>query len=100
MATLLECRYSRRFGNPWAFVEYAPAENLGLDFTAFAKQPPRETPRPQGDPAKHPHPARSRGRKVAIIAPRDEPRGTDSRSTFDFVRSFDCHWKKSWKPAG
>ena len=30
---LLECRYGRRFGNPWAFVEYAQAENLGLDFT-------------------------------------------------------------------
>ncbi len=71
---LLECRYGRRFGNPWAFVEYAQAENLGLDFTAFAKQPPRETPRPQGDPAKHPHAARCRGRKVAIIAPREDSR--------------------------
>ena len=28
-----------RFGNPWAFEEYAPAENLGLDFTVFTKQP-------------------------------------------------------------
>ena len=71
MATLLECRYGRRFGNPWTFVEYAPAENLGLDFTACAKQPPRQTPRPQGDPAKHPHPARSRGRKAAIIRSRE-----------------------------
>ena len=37
---LLECRYGHRFGNQWAFVEYAQAENLGLDFTAFTKQPP------------------------------------------------------------
>ena len=31
MATLLECRYGRRFGNPWAFVEYAQAENYFED---------------------------------------------------------------------
>jgi|GEM_PF-3211738 len=36
---LLECRYGRRFGNQWAFVEYAQAENLGLDFTTRAKRP-------------------------------------------------------------
>ena len=36
---LLECRDGRRFGNPWSFVEYAPAENLGLDFTVFTQQP-------------------------------------------------------------
>ena len=40
---LLEYRYGRRFGNPWAFVEYAPAEILGLDFTACAQQPVRTT---------------------------------------------------------
>ena len=37
---LLGCRYGRRFANPWSFVEYAPAENLGLDFTVFTQQPP------------------------------------------------------------
>ena len=36
---LLECRYGRRFGNQWAFVEYAQAENLGLDFTTRVKRP-------------------------------------------------------------
>ncbi len=36
---LLECRYGRRFGNPWAFVEYAQAENLGLDFIIRFKRP-------------------------------------------------------------
>jgi len=36
---LLECRYGRRFGNQWAFVEYAQAENLALDFTTRVKRP-------------------------------------------------------------
>jgi serine/threonine protein kinase len=36
---LLERRYGRRFGNQWAFVEYAQAENLGLDLTTRAKRP-------------------------------------------------------------
>ncbi|HVC92208.1 MAG TPA: serine/threonine-protein kinase [Pirellulales bacterium] len=36
---LLECRYGHRFGNQWAFVEYAQAENLGLDLTTRLKRP-------------------------------------------------------------
>ena len=36
---LLECRYGRRFGNQWAFVEYTQAENFGLDFTTRVKRP-------------------------------------------------------------
>ncbi len=36
---LLECRYGRRFGNHWEFVEYAEAEKLGLDFTSRMKRP-------------------------------------------------------------
>ena len=36
---LLECLYGRRFGNQWAFVAYAQAENLGLDVTTRVKRP-------------------------------------------------------------
>ena len=73
---LLECRDGRRFGNPWSFVEYAPAENLGLDFTVFTQQPrsPNSRVHPTAAFTQQPRARNSRVRETATRVKRPDPK--------------------------